>query len=88
MEETEAGSVPTAFLPGDVVRSRDGRLIGVVLTVQDSSSDDTPEWELHVDAAEDGERQGVGIWSPQDTVTSNDPESIAEARRLGLRGIT
>jgi hypothetical protein len=70
------------FKPGDVVRSRDGRHFGVVLHVEYFDGPPAPV-ELHVDAPD----QGVGIWLADDAVSSNDPTSVSEARRLGLRGL-
>jgi hypothetical protein len=75
----------SVFKPGDVIRSRDGRMIGVVVMVGNYSPDDIPMYELHVDAAVDGVLTGGGIWEPWQAVPANDPESIAEAERLGLR---
>lgn len=75
------------FEPGDIVRRRDGATIGVVLGVVNYSSDDSPRYELHVDAAVDGRPDGVGCWDPWIAVISNDAEAVAEARRLGLRGL-
>jgi hypothetical protein len=76
---------PTVLRPGDVVRSDDGSWLGVVLAMVNSSCDDRPRWELHVDAAEFGIPQGIGVWAPSDAVVSNDPASTQEAKRLGLR---
>lgn len=78
---------PSVFKPGDVVRSGDGRWIGVVLPVEDYSEGDgdPPHWELHVDAAKDGEPQGVGIWEPWLAVLAEDEEGRTEVTRLGLR---
>jgi hypothetical protein len=74
------GADNESFAPGDVVKSRDGRLFGVVLHVEPFR---VPQdrVELHVDMP----REGVGIWRADDTVLSNDPDSIAKAKRLGLR---
>src|SRR2546421_4384956 len=71
----------TRFKKGDVVRSRDGEAFGVVLHVG-RYWDTPPKYELQVDMPE-----GVGIWEPWAAVLSNDPVSVAEAKRLGLRGL-
>lgn len=66
---------------GDVVRSADnGELLGVVLYVG-RYWDDPPRYELHVDFPD----EGVGLCPPEEVVVANDPESVAEAKRLGLR---
>lgn len=78
---------PSVFKAGDVVRSRDGRDIGVVLVVVDSGGGDEPRYELHVDSAVDGVPEGVSIWDPWTARVTNDAESLDEARRLGLRGV-
>ena len=72
--------------PGDVVRSIRGGGIGVVLGVVDSGYD-SPFWELHIDwVADDGTRDGVGVWRPEDVVVASDDQSWAQARALGLGG--
>lgn len=76
---------PSVFKPGDVIRSRDGAAIGVVLTVGNYAPDDDPRYELHVDGAVDGVRDGVGLWDPWEAAIANDPDSVAEVQRLGLR---
>lgn len=78
---------PSVFKAGDVVRSRDGRTIGVVLVVGDSGGGEEPYYELHVDTATDGVPEGVTIWDPWTARVTNDTESLDEARRLGLRGV-
>jgi hypothetical protein len=76
---------PSVFKPGDVVRDADRTMLGVIVHIGDCSWDDTPRWELHVDTAEPGVGVGMALWDPWHAVLSNDPESIAEAKRLGLR---
>jgi hypothetical protein len=74
------------FKAGDVVRSRIDGSIGVVLGVVDSGSE-MPMYDLHVDTARDRMTEGVGVWPPWVMDVVEDPEVIAEARRLGLRGL-
>jgi hypothetical protein len=78
-----------AIRPGDVVRRRDRKhSIGVVLAVMDESEvQDGTGWYLYVDAAYRGRADGVGVWSPAETIVANDDSSVAEARSIGLRGI-
>jgi hypothetical protein len=72
-----------SFRRGDVVRSRDGRHFGVVVHVE--PFDGPPAGvELLVDEAQ----QGIGTWPAVEAVLSNDPDSIARARRLRLRGLS
>jgi hypothetical protein len=78
---------PRVFKPGDVIRNRDRSIIGVIVHIGDYSSDDRPRWELHVDTAEPGIGAGMALWDPWHAVLSNDPESIVEAKQLGLRGL-
>lgn len=73
---------PSGWRYGDVVRSRDGSTIGVVLLVDTDSWIDSPRFDLHVDTSD-----GVGICDPSTVVLSNDPASVAEAVALGLRGL-
>ena len=74
------------FHPGDVVRSRDGECVGVVLGLGNYSADDeTPYWELHVDGARRGVPEGIGMWEPWDAVVVTDKATIEEARSHGLR---
>ena len=75
---------PATFKRGDVVRSTDGRALGVVLFVEDMGEFKPGLVELHVDMP----GQGVGIWNADTAVLSNDPASVEEARRLGLRGLS
>ncbi len=49
---------PDVFRVGDVVRSTDGNWLGVVVAIEDFSTDQTPQWELHVDGAKCGAREG------------------------------
>jgi hypothetical protein len=77
---------------GSWARSRFGTTdaltrIGVVLGVVNYRLTRPPRYELHVDAAVDGGLDGVGCWDPWIAVLSNDAESVAEARRLGLDGL-
>ncbi len=81
-EEGHEIESPPVFRPGDVVRSRDGSRLGVVLHVG-QYSEEPPKYELHVDEPD----QGVGIWPPWDAVLANDPESVAQAKAFGLRGL-
>ncbi len=76
-----AGRESALFMPGDVIRSHDGEMIGVVLNVITT----LPAVELYVDAARNGAPEGIGVWDPEDAIVANDDESRTEARRLGLR---
>lgn len=78
---------PHIFDVGDVITSPDGAWIGVVLAIDNSSDNDVPHWELHVDGAKDGVLQGVGIWPIDAAVPASDPSVVAEAARLALRGL-
>ena len=69
----------TRFRQGDVVRGTDGTGFGVVRYVG-QYGDHPPKYELHVEEPE----SGVGIWEPWDAVVANDPDSVEEAKRLGL----
>jgi hypothetical protein len=72
--------------PGDVVRSRSEPGIGLVFSIVDSGYD-APCWELHVNwVTAAGEREGVGIFDSESVLVSNDKQSIAEARFVGLLG--
>jgi hypothetical protein len=81
VDRSEADGRP--FRRGDVVRDRTGRHFGVVVHVERFDGPADPV-ELLVD--EPG--QGVGTWPAAMAVLSNDPDSIAEARRLRLRGLS
>lgn len=81
-EDTEPDMHVPGFKRGDVVRSSDGSVLGVVLAVA-HYTDDPAAYELHVDVR----GEGVGIWPPNEAVLANDAASVAEARRLGLRGL-
>lgn len=76
---------PSVFKPGDVVRSQDGEWIGVVVAIIDFSPNETPRWELHVDAAKKGVPQAIGIWPPWQAIPAPDPQARIEAKRLGFR---
>jgi hypothetical protein len=76
---------PSVFAVGDVVKSSDDVWIGVVVTIEDFSHDETPRWELHVDGAKNGVPQSIGIWPPWEAVRTTDAQTRAEAQRLGLR---
>jgi hypothetical protein len=86
-EHPAAFEWPSVFKRGEVVRRRSEATMGVVLGVVDYSSDESPRYELHVDVARDGDPVGVECWDPWIAMASNDPDSIGEARRLGLRGL-
>lgn len=75
---------PSVFPPGSLVRSRDGRTLGVVVEIADSGDEGLPRYELYVDGATDGELSGLGVWDPWTAVPANDAASRAEAHRLGL----
>ncbi len=69
------------FKPGDVVRSTNGVHFGVVVAITCHRDESRPPmWVLHVDMPD----WGVSKWPPEDAVLANDPESVTEARRLGL----
>jgi hypothetical protein len=67
---------------------RTGDRIGVIVAIMDSSADSNPpRWELHVDAAEEGQPTGTEIWEPWQTELADDDVSIEEARRQGPGGL-
>lgn len=71
----------TRFKRGDVIRSKLGGELGVILAVVRNQGV-TTWWELHVDTSE-----GVGICYPEEAVLAPDDASRQEALRLGLRGL-
>jgi len=72
---------PSVFRRGDLVRSTSGHFIGVVVSII-NYGDDVARWELFVDGED-----GIGVCEPWRVVVSNDAESIAQAKRLELRGL-
>ena len=84
-EERDMTSEPPKarrFRRGDVVRSDDGRL-GVVVMVNVQRGFPPERVELYLDMPD----EGIGIRSPELLTLSNGAASVAEARRLGLRGL-
>lgn len=79
MIRVDPGEPP--FRPGDVVRTKDTGVLGVVLDVHYLCDRWTCQWHFEVDTPGDG----VGIWTPEQLSKSNDAASIAEAKKLGLR---
>ena len=77
------------FRAGDVVRRTDrSDALAVVVDVADHSADGNPPmWVLEVDAAYGGRVEGICMWSSGESAIANDDDSVAEARRLGLRGL-
>ena len=75
---------PSVFTPGSVIRSRDGRRVGVVVDLLDHGDEQGPRYDLLVDSSSDGELAGILVWEPWNAVLSNDASSRAEAQRLGL----
>lgn len=73
----------TAFRAGDVVRTHDGRTVGVVLSAADEDELDA----VFVDTAVDGMGAGVGSWPAAALVLADDEETRTLVRRLGLRGL-
>ena len=77
------GAEVRPFRRGDVVRDGTGRHFGVVVHVELFEGPPDPV-QLLVDEPD----QGIGTWPAAMAILSNDPESIAEARRLRLRGLS
>jgi hypothetical protein len=69
------------FRPGDVVRTKEGGLLGVVLSVHCMDDGQTYQWLVDVDMP-GGEVRTLG---PHQLLKTNDPISVAEAQELGLR---